>query len=184
MNRELIVVQRLVDALDDSRSLYDKGADKVAYPRLRDLLERIAGTHRLIADDLAGQIVEAGGGVARHGSRFGPLRTFLAEKSAQISFDIEMVYASHAVKRETGILRGFRAAIASIRDAGLCNRLRMHCRELERASMEISCLRTTMQLRTNPRTTRAPVAVHVPARAPQIAAQINRRFKRDPGQVC
>lgn len=28
MNRELIVVQRLVDALDDSRSLYDKGADK------------------------------------------------------------------------------------------------------------------------------------------------------------
>jgi len=160
MNRELIVVQRLVDALDDSRSLYDKGADKVAHPHLRDLLERIAGTHRLIADDLAGQIVETGGGVARHGSRSGPLRTFLAEKSAQISFDIEMVYASHAVKREAGILRGFRAAVASIRDAGLCNRLRMHCRELERASMEISCLRTTMQLRTNPRTTRALVGVH------------------------
>ena len=165
MNREWIIVQRLVNALDDSRSSYGKGAGKVADPRLRDLLEGIAGTHWRIADDLAGQIVETGDKVARQGNRLGLLRTFLAEKFAQISVDIDMAYASHAHKREADILRDFHAAVASIRDAGLCNRLRMGCRELERASMEISCLRTTMQLRTNPRATRAPVAVHVPTRA-------------------
>lgn len=177
MNRELIVVQRLVDELDDSRSLYGNGAGKVADSRLRDVLEHIAGTHWLIADDLAGQIAKAGGEVARQGNRLGPLRTFLVEKFAQISVDIDMAYASHAVRREAGILRDFRAAVVSIRDAGLCDHLRMRCPELERASMDISCLQTTMQLRTNPRATRALVGVHVPAHALQIPAQINHRFK-------
>lgn len=165
MNGKLAIVQRLVNALDDSRGLYDEGADKATHPDLKDLLERIAGTHWLIADDLAGQMVQTGGELARQGSRLGPLRTFLAEKFAQISVDIDVVYASHAARREAGILRDFRDAAVSIRNAGLRNHLWMHCREIERASTEIRCLLTTMQLHVGLRTARALATnVHVPAR--------------------
>lgn len=164
MNGKLATVQRLVNALDDSQRLYDVGAHKATRPDLKDLLERIAGTHRLIADDLAGQMVQTGGELVRQGSRLGPLRSFLAEKFAQINVDIDMVYASHAVKRETLILRDFREGAASIRNAGLRNRLRMHCREIERAYTEIRCLLTTMRLHTGLQTARALANVRVPAR--------------------
>lgn len=76
VNRGPIIVQRLVSALDDSRSLDEKAADKVFDPPLRDLLVYAVGAHWLIADDLAKHIVETGGEVVRRGSRLGALRTF------------------------------------------------------------------------------------------------------------
>ncbi|HKU78957.1 MAG TPA: hypothetical protein VJQ42_03870, partial [Rhodanobacteraceae bacterium] len=87
MNRESILVQRLVRALDDSRSLYEQAVDKVVRPKLRDLLECTIGVHWLIADDLARHIGEAGDEVTRQGSRLGPLRNFLTRRSAWISLD-------------------------------------------------------------------------------------------------
>jgi uncharacterized protein (TIGR02284 family) len=146
MNRKSAAVQRLINALDDSRLVYGKGASKVADPRLHDLLERMACTHWSIADDLAEWIVETGGKAARRGSRLVSLRTFFAEKFAQISFDVEMAYASHAVKHEAAILRDFRKTVASTRDAGLGNRLQLQCRKIEHASTEIRCLRATLEL--------------------------------------
>jgi len=147
MNRESILVQRLVSTLDDSRSLYEKAVDEVVHPHLRDLLECTIGAHWLIADDLARHISAAGGEVTRRGSRLGPLRTFLTGRSAQITLDIDMAYANFAAKREACILRGLHEATGSVRHAGLRNRLRMHCRKIERVSTQIGCLRATMQLR-------------------------------------
>jgi hypothetical protein len=146
MDRERIIVQRLIKALDDARLRYDEWADKLAHPGLRDVLQRVARVHWRIAESLAAQMVGTGTRVARQGSRLGPLRTCLVDKFAQMSVDIDLVYASHAVKREVRILRDFRGAVDSIRDAGLCNRLRMHCREIEHASTGVRCLLTTMQL--------------------------------------
>ena len=151
MNGESILMQRLVRALDDSRSLYEKAVDKVVHPRLRDLLECTIGAHWLIADDLAKHIVEAGGEVARQGSRLGPLRTFLTGRSAQISFDTDMAYTNFAAQREAGILRGLHEAAGSVRHAAcaiVCgctaDRTRVHRR-----------LRAMMQLRVGLQAARA-----------------------------
>lgn len=164
MDRERIIVQRLINALDDARSRYDEWADKLAHPDLRDLLQRVARVHWRIAESLTAQMARTGARVRRHGSRLGPLRTCLVDKFAQMSVDIDLIYARHAVKREAGILRDFRGAADSIRDAGLCDGLRMHCREIEHASTEIRCLLTTMQLHMGSRTARALTNEHASAR--------------------
>jgi hypothetical protein len=127
--------------------LYEKAADKVVDPPLRDLLVYAAGAHWLIADDLARHIVETGGEVARRGSRLGPLRTFLTGRSARISLDIDMAYANFAAKREVCILRGRHEAAGFVRHAGLRNRLRVHRRKIERVSTQIRCLRATATAR-------------------------------------
>lgn len=149
MNREPIIVQGLVSALDDARSLYEKAADKVVDPRLLDLLECIVGTHWLIADDLAKHFAERGGEVTRQGSRLGPLRIFLTGRFAQISLDTDMAYANFAAKREASILRRLHEATGSIRHAGLRSHLRIHCFKIERIATQIRCLRATMQLRVS-----------------------------------
>jgi hypothetical protein len=150
VNRESILVQRLVRALDDSRSLYEQAVDKVVRPKLRDLLECTIGVHWLIADDLARHIGEAGDEVTRQGSRLGPLRNFLTRRSARISLDTDMAYANFAAEREAEILRGLHEAASSVRHARLRNRLQMHCRKIERVSTGISRLRTKMQLGIGP----------------------------------
>jgi len=155
VNRESITVQRLVSALDDSRSLYEKAANKVVDQRLLDLLEYTVGTHWLIADDLAKHIVETGGEVTRQGSRFGPLRIFLTGRFAQISLDTDMAYVNFAAKSEAGILRGLHEATGSVRHAGLRNCLRMHCRKIERVSTQIRRLRAMMQPRVGLQAARA-----------------------------
>jgi hypothetical protein len=66
-----------------------------------------------------------------------------------------MAYANFAAKREAGILRGLREATGSVRDAGLRNRLRMHCRKIERVSTETRRLRAMMQLRVGLQAARA-----------------------------
>ncbi len=172
MSKEIAVVQNLIGALDDSRLQYGERAVRTAHPDLKELLERIARTHRVIADDLAGRLIAAGGKARRHGSRMGPLRARLAEGLARIGFHVETAYASQMEKREAGILHGFRNAVTRVRDIGLRNRLQLHRHEIERASMEIGCLRLAM--RVNLRTVRAAahVSPHAPAHSNPV--QINR----------
>jgi len=150
VNRESILVQRLVRALDDSRSLYEQAVDKVLHRHLRDLLECTVGAHWLIADDLAKHVREAGDEVTRQGSRLGPLRNFLTRRSARISLDTDMAYANFAAAREADILRRLHEAANSVRHARLRNRLRMHCRKIESVSTGIDRLRTKMQYGMGP----------------------------------
>lgn len=179
MQKELAGLQHLIDALDDSRSLYAKRSATVAHPQLRELLARMACMHSLIANDLAALIVERSGEVSRRGSRPRPLRAFLLKAFARTRIDIEMVCVNHAIQREARILRGIHEAVASVRDPGLCDCLRTHQREIERASTEISCLRATMQLRmyaSGPRTL-AVVRSRAPAPTPQTTPHAGRQFQ-------
>lgn len=147
MNAKRNTVQHLIDSLDDARLLYEKATDKVADPRLRDLLDCTIGRHWLIADDLARQIVRSSGGMARRGSRLRWLRSFLAEKFTRHSGDSDMAYVSQAVKCETALLRDFRQVVASGHSAGLRWRLRVHCREIERAAAEVDRLRASLGMK-------------------------------------
>lgn len=165
MSRESAIVQRLIDALDDAQSWYGKQARRVVSPDLRDWLERTAGTHWVIADELGDEMIATGSNATRRGSRLGSLRTLFTERLARSNSNVDMAYASHAARWEAAILRGVRDTAKFVRDTVLRDRLKAHDREIERASTQICCLLSTMQLRADPRAARAGVIVHVSARA-------------------
>jgi uncharacterized protein (TIGR02284 family) len=171
MSREIVTLQKLLNVLDDTSTLYRRLAPKTTGPHLKLLLQRTAKAHQWIADDLAERMTATGGSPKREGSLLGPLRAQRAKWLARISPDIELAYAIQAERCEDGVLQRFDEAVAEVTDAELCNLLQVQRRELERACTQIECLGSSMRAHTKP----APRPIRAAVRRPEARTIVQTR---------
>ena len=119
MSKENAALQKLLDALNDSSTLYRRLAPKTTSSHLKLLLERAIRVHQWIADELAERMTTAGGTPRPGGSLLGPLQALRANWLARISPDIELAYVAQTLQREDAVLQRFDAVIADATDTEL-----------------------------------------------------------------
>lgn len=140
MDREVVMLQKLMGALDDSSNLYARLAPGTTRSHVKLLLERAIRVHQGIADELAERVRAAGGTPRRGGSALGALRALRAHWLARTSPDTELAYVAQATRCEDGVLRCFDAAVAAVTDVELRDHLHLHLREIERVCVQMECL--------------------------------------------
>lgn len=157
MHNATATLQKLINALDETSTLYLSLAHRTTNSQFTRELQRIAQTHQWIADDLAAQMTKAGGVPERGGSRWCRLRALQSNWRMRISPDIELAYVTQAARREAAVLRCFEAAIDNVTDTGLRCSLLVQSNRIERTYNQFDCF----SVLTLEQVTQAPRAARV-----------------------
>ena len=172
MNRELDMLQGLLNTVDDARMCQRRVARDISHPDVQRALELAGRTHQEIGAELAGHLVRAGRRPSRRGSVAGSLRAIYSKWLASISADGEAAFVTQASRCETRVLRRFRSVLANLDDSELQYRLRDHQRQIEHAYLKITQFGFLMQMQATPAAKRAFArsrAVHPPQPQPTRA---------------
>ena len=146
MNKDMVILNQLVIALDDSCNFYTDASHNMISPNLKFLAHQFIHTHAEIADDLAERGHAQGMQLSRKGSTLGRWRARYAEWLAIVTPDIDLGYLTQTDRYETRLAQQF--ATASDQLGAQWPELQQHQRELERMQAETAILARKTQSRS------------------------------------
>ncbi|MGH8192511.1 MAG: hypothetical protein ACREP2_13830 [Rhodanobacteraceae bacterium] len=136
MHDEKVILGNLVKALDDTRLFCVDASVHATRPWLKRVLEELAQTHQLIADELCTHITTAGGGsIPRDGRRRRTWRASWLGWVARSHSDRDLVYLQQAEKHEDRLTKRFARAVRRTPD-GAHWRLERYFYEIDHARMK------------------------------------------------
>lgn len=138
MNKDTVILNQLVVALDDSRDFYTDANRNLTSPHLKFLVRQFIHTHAEIADNLAERSHSQGMQPSRKGSRLGRWRARYAEWLAIVTPDIDLGYLTQMDRYETRVVQQF--AAAADQQGARWPELQYHRLELERMQAEAAIL--------------------------------------------